>query len=72
MGELEFHVIDFFLSPLLNEKILSKICRVQRKMIFFVGGFVRGVKEDFWKKIYLSIKIERLILFFLHRNGITN
>lgn len=55
-----------WLFPLLNEIILSKICRVQRKMIFFVGGFVRGVKEDFWKKIYLSIKIERLILFFFY------
>ena len=54
-----------WLFPLLNEIILSKICRVQRKMIFFVR-LCETSERGFWKKIYLSIKIERLILFFFY------
>lgn len=68
MGELEFHVIDFFLSPfflLKWENFVENLSRAAKNDIF------REALWDEWKrilekKIYLSIKIERLILFFFY------
>lgn len=54
-----------WLFPLLNEIILSKICRVQRKMIFFVR-LCETSERGFWKKRYIYRSRSRDWFFFFY------